>query len=592
PQQQVSGASFTVTVQVVDDYYNFQPTHPDERVRIDTSDSYDIHPGTSIITNGQSSDQFVVTLRTAGNNHTLTAVDTNLDDPGTLWTSGTSPASGAFTVVASSASRLLVLFPGDTQVPGSFSGKISSPTAQTAGGVFSVTVRLTDQQFNFVASGTMPEVELVSNDPLEEYSSLNPNTLINGERSFSMVAKTATNDFSITASTTMATPAGTELLIEGQASGLRVWPAVAHHLEFFNLPASSVPAGTAFNVSLRVHDEYHNLISTGPNIYTGGVRFDAESTFNGGLTNPNQNPLLPPNYTFLISDAGVKSFVGGPEGNLTLFAAGSRWIEAHDISDSDISSERAGYSTQPLVYITPGAPFKFAIDQPTDLSDGVTDGVIRVSAGNLTNKGRTQIVAQLTDQFDNFISSPGHQADLSVINVIGSTGTIQEDLGGGSFQVVASTFTDSNGQVGVNPPIYYFVSTTRDDQAVVRVSSGTITGDTLPILTEGGTPSELAFINPTAQNEAGEWVAMQYTLERRDDFGNPTKETVTNASLLLPHPPKSPQGHKYRLNQHFSKFPFPVPPLVLPKPLLKAHPHQTETRFLLKPSPLRKIHLI
>ncbi|OVE77151.1 hypothetical protein BVX98_03405, partial [bacterium F11] len=42
PQQQVSGASFTVTVQVVDDYYNFQPTHPDERVRIDTSDSYDI----------------------------------------------------------------------------------------------------------------------------------------------------------------------------------------------------------------------------------------------------------------------------------------------------------------------------------------------------------------------------------------------------------------------------------------------------------------------------------------------------------------------------------------------------------------------
>ncbi len=117
PTTQVAGASFTVTVEIVDDYFNPQPNHATENLRLDTSDLYDTRPGTATYATGTASDGFIVTLRTAGvNTQTVTAVDTNMSDPGTTWFSST---SGPFTVVPSSASRLLTLLPGELPQPGS-----------------------------------------------------------------------------------------------------------------------------------------------------------------------------------------------------------------------------------------------------------------------------------------------------------------------------------------------------------------------------------------------------------------------------------------------------------------------------------------
>jgi hypothetical protein len=93
--------------------------------------------------------------------------------------------------------------------------------------------------------------------------------------------------------------------------------------------------------------------------------------------------------------------------------------------------------------------------------------------------------------------------------------------------------TDANGQLGADGSFFYFVSTKSADSAQVRFSNGSVAGDTLPLITRGGTPSKLVFINPPASATAGTWTVNQFTVERRDDFDNPTYESVTNVSLLL-----------------------------------------------------------
>ena len=528
PSQQVAGATFTVTVEIVDDYFNPQPNHTTENLRVDTSDPFDTQPGTATYTNGTATDGFILTLRTAAANHTINAVDTNVLDPGTTWFSS---ASGPFTVVASSASRVLTLLPGETYVAGSLLGKTGTPSNQVAGVSFPIAVQLTDEQFNPVPGGTMPTIKLVSSDPLEEYVSANPNALVNGNRTYTMKAKTSTTTFSITASTDATTAPATTGVKIGQSSGMRVWPAPAYYFTFTNLP-STAAAGSTFNGTIVVKDQFANIISTGPNLYTGTIHFDAETVSNAGLTDPVQDPILPPDYTFLTGDAGIKNFVGGSEGNFILKKAGSRWLKAYDFGDSNISTERPGFSTRPFINIVPSAPFQFLYLSPVDLTDNVADGQVVISAGNLSNLGKVQLVAQLADQFNNSISSVNYPVNFTVINVLGSTGTVRH-FDGSSYNLISSSITDANGQLGADGSFFYFVSTKSADSAQVHFYNGSVTGDTLPLVTRGGTPSKLVLINPPASSTVGTWTANQFTLERRDDFDNSTYESVTNVSLLL-----------------------------------------------------------
>jgi hypothetical protein len=313
---------------------------------------------------------------------------------------------------------------------------------------------------------------------------------------------------------------------------MRVWPAPAHHLEFTDLPATSVQAGNAFSGTIKARDQFQNLVSTGPYTYTSTIKFDAETTTNGGLTNANQNPSLPPNYTFVLADGGVKNFTGGANGNFILKKQGSRWLKATDVSTSSVNTEFVNFSTRPYVVITPGLPYQFAISSPTDMTDLVADNIISVDAGNLSNLGRTRLASQLADQFDNAISSAGFPVSLSVVNVTGSTGTVRW-YDGVSYNVITTTVTDASGQIGVSPAFYYFISTKAADRAQVKLTSGAIQGITLPIVTIGGTPSSLVFMNPPVSGQAGVWSADQFVLERRDDFGNPTVQNVSPVNLLL-----------------------------------------------------------
>src|SRR5207244_3410991 len=84
----------------------------------------------------------VIQPTTAGTLRTLTAADGAL----------TGATSGTFTVNAGAFTKLQILAPGETAAPGSATGKTGTPTAQTAGTAFNVTVNAVDANWNLVSS--------------------------------------------------------------------------------------------------------------------------------------------------------------------------------------------------------------------------------------------------------------------------------------------------------------------------------------------------------------------------------------------------------------------------------------------------------
>src|SRR6266704_440780 len=84
-------------------------------------------------------------------------------------------------------SKLQLLVPGETAVPGSPAGKTGTPTAQTAGTAFNVMVNAVDANWNLI--NTNDTVAITSSDV---NASLPANAaLVNGTRSFSVTLKTA-----------------------------------------------------------------------------------------------------------------------------------------------------------------------------------------------------------------------------------------------------------------------------------------------------------------------------------------------------------------------------------------------------------------
>ncbi len=118
-----------------------------------------------------------------GSGATLKAAGTQ-----TVSVSGSSKSgtSGSIAVSAGAFARLLVVAPGETAAPGSTTGRTGTPTTQTAGTAFSVTVRATDAQWNPVSSTDV--VAITSSDPA---AVLPPNAaLVGGVGTFSVNLRT------------------------------------------------------------------------------------------------------------------------------------------------------------------------------------------------------------------------------------------------------------------------------------------------------------------------------------------------------------------------------------------------------------------
>src|SRR5207248_2932035 len=101
---------------------------------------------------------FPVTFKTAGS-RTVTASD--ITNPVTV----AANTSSSVTVNAGSFAKLQLLVPGENPAPGSATGKTGTPTAQTAGTPFNVTVNAVDANWNLVTTAPANTIAITSSDP-------------------------------------------------------------------------------------------------------------------------------------------------------------------------------------------------------------------------------------------------------------------------------------------------------------------------------------------------------------------------------------------------------------------------------------------
>jgi hypothetical protein len=152
----------------------------------------------------------------------------------------------------------------------------------------------------------------------------------NGVHSFSATLNTAGTQSITTTDTVTSTITGTQ-------SGITINPAAVSSLSVYGFP-SPVSAGVETTFGVSAQDAFGNYTS-----YLGTVHF----------TSSDAQAVLPADYTFTSTDAGVHSFTA------TLKTAGSQSITATDTVTSIITGTQAGISINPATaasFIVAGYP--------------------------------------------------------------------------------------------------------------------------------------------------------------------------------------------------------------------------------------------
>lgn len=290
-----AGSPLTITVTALD-AGGAVSTGYRGRVRFSSSDPQATLPGEYTFTTADNGVRtFSLTLRSAGQ-RTATVTDTS---------NSLIIGSAAVTVNPAAASTLIVA---------------SFPSTTTAGAVetFSVTAR---DPFGNLATGYRATVQFSSTDGQatlpQNYTFTGAD---NGSRTFGAVLKT-TGTQSITV-TDAADPT-----VTGSQTEIVITPAAASF--FFVETPASVVALVPFDVTVYALDAYNNIATD----YTGTVTF---------FSTTDPDAVLPSDYTFTSSDAGVASFPGGA----TLFSLGLQ-----DLWASDLTKAIAGVSS---VEVLPG----------------------------------------------------------------------------------------------------------------------------------------------------------------------------------------------------------------------------------------------
>ncbi|HSU54486.1 MAG TPA: hypothetical protein VLT36_10530, partial [Candidatus Dormibacteraeota bacterium] len=277
PTAEIAGTAFNVTVNGVDTNWNVVPgaSGASFTVHLASSDVNATIPADASLTSGTH--VFSVIFRTAGS-AALTASDAS---DGTK-TSSTSPTT---TINVGAFSKLQILAPGESAVPGSSTGRSGSPSPQVAGVAFSVAVNAVDANWNPISTNDI--VAITSSDG---NAVLPPNaSLSGGTGTFNVTLKTAGT----------RTVTGSDVTHNGIAantsSAISVAPAAFVQLQLLMPGETAVPgtasgktgsatseiAGVAFTITVNAVDSFWNLI--------GSV------TDTIGFTSSDSNAILPAN---------------------------------------------------------------------------------------------------------------------------------------------------------------------------------------------------------------------------------------------------------------------------------------------------------
>ena len=244
PTAQIAGTAFNVTVNAVDANWNLvSSTHT---VGVTSTDANDTAPANAALVAGTKI--FAINNKTVGN-WTATATDTTA----TILSANT---SSSYTVNAGAFTKLQLLMPGETASPGSATGKTGTPTAQTAGTAFNVTVNAVDANWN-LATTAGDTVGITSSDAS---ATLPANAALSaGTGSRSVMLKTGSSQ-TVTASdiTDGAKSANT-----GAATAVNA--GAATQLVVTTQPPARTAASTAFATQpvVKIEDAFGNVVTTG-----------------------------------------------------------------------------------------------------------------------------------------------------------------------------------------------------------------------------------------------------------------------------------------------------------------------------------------
>ncbi len=398
PSAQTAGTSFNVTVNAVDASWN--PVSVTDTVGITSSDANATLPANAALVAGTKT--FSVTAKTAGS---ATFTSTDITDGSK--TANTSPAT---TINAGAFSKLQILMPGETAAPGTGTGKTGSPSAQTAGTSFNVTVNAVDANWNPVTSVT-DTAGITSSDA---NAGLPANAaLVAGTKTFSVTAKTAgsatftatdISDGSKTANTSPATTinagafAKLQLLMPGETAA----PGTASGKT--GAPSAQT-AGTSFNVTVNAVDANWNPVS---------------STDTVGITSSDGAATLPSNAALV---AGTKTF------SVTANTAGTATFTSTDITNGAKTP-----NTSPSTTINAGAA-------------STATSTISAAPGSITANGSTTstVTVQLKDALGNNVPASGGTVALGTTS--GSLGSVTDNSDGTYTATLTSATTTGTATV-------------------------------------------------------------------------------------------------------------------------------------------------
>jgi len=322
PTAQPTGYPFNVTVRAVDAYWNLISTVSDT-VGLTSSDASAVLPPSAPLAGGTLS--LPVTLVTIGS-RTLTATDLSNG-------SVASNTSAAINVTAGPFVQLQTLLPGETNAPGTPTGRTGTPLAQTAGAPFTVTVNAVDTNWNVVASasGYGYSMHVTSSDTNATLPS-NAN-LSSGTKTFSVTLKTAGT------ATVTASDASDGTKTPGTSSAVTVNSAAFSKLQVL-VPGETAAPGAAtgktgsplpqaavvpFNITVNAVDANWNPINTNDTVH---------------LTSTDVLATLPP-------DAPLNN--GSQTFTVTLNSGGTRTITASDVTQTNITA-----NTSAPIFVTVG----------------------------------------------------------------------------------------------------------------------------------------------------------------------------------------------------------------------------------------------
>jgi hypothetical protein len=276
-----AGASFSLTVRAVDQFGN-TATDYTGTVHFTSSDGSATLPANYTFTAGDGGIHTFtgVILRTAGT-QTITVNDT---------VKGSLLATTSVTVSPAATNHF----------------SLSAPATVTAGTPFSVTVTALDA-FNNLASGYTGTVQFSSSD---NQSMLPANyTFTVGDGG----AHTFANGVTLirAGSQTVTATDTVNISINGSAA---VSVVAAPAVSFAIAAPAGVSSGTPFDVTITALDSYGNT----------DVNYQGTVTFSTSDSDPGV--VLPADYTFTATDAGMHTFAGG----VTLITPGDQTISATD----------------------------------------------------------------------------------------------------------------------------------------------------------------------------------------------------------------------------------------------------------------------